>query len=469
MLERRIHFSRISMWLTVVPLILLVRTSLGVTLDPSQDSINTTLQTVTESQKPECNRLETDSFRLELSCVLNTQSAHKLISSSLDECKVACCESFPDGPCDFLYWDTSRICIIMNYHVLSVCPLMAPIYVLSHESPISSTLLFSITSRVTPQLKPLLLKQYRQRTRELLGCNDNEFVCNDWSCIPNNLLCNGNNDCPDGSDEDETTCLSQRTPEITKCRDYSGDYVDIGQAFTPFGIGDQCMQCTCGNNSQASQCMSPVCHESTVAKCRFHPSDDICCKCVFSGKGNFMPPINYPESSSTQRLIISCMSVIVIVSLLLFFSRNIVHRRSNYNLSNRGDRYLQNDTDYTDGASSNFWQAWRGMEQYRLSEEERSRTAVDLPPPYNLIKSVATHDISEPPPSYPGSHHSNSTTSINQNEETQSPQTISTEEQPINQAEDDSNMRQSSSVSSCNDEFEEPISPVSISSTSPLI
>lgn len=458
------------MWLlTPVPLILLIGTSVGKILKPPQDQINSTLQTVTEDYKPECKRLETDSFRLELSCVLNTQSAHKLISSSLDECKVACCESFPDGPCDFLYWDTSRTCIIMNYHVLSVCPLMAPIYVLSHESPISSTILFSITSRVTPQLKPLLLKKYRQRTRELLGCQYNEFVCNDWTCIPNNLLCNGKRDCLDGSDEDDTTCLSQKTPEITKCRDYSGDYVDIGQPFTPFGIGDQCMQCTCGNNSQPSQCMSPVCHESTVAKCRFNPSDDICCKCVrFPGKGNYMPPINYPESSSTQRLIISCMSVLVIVSLLLFFSRNIVHRRSTYNLSDR-DRYLQNDTDYTDGTSSNFWQAWRGMEQYRLSEEERSRATADLPPPYNLIKSIATHDITEPPPSYPGSRHSNSTTSINQQEETTpNPETIVSEERSINQAEDESNLRQSS-VSSCREEFEEPISPVSISSTSPLI
>ena len=70
------------------------------------------------------------------------------------------------------------------------------------------------------------------------------------------------------------------------------------------------------------------------------------------------------------------------------------------------------------GTSSNFWQAWRGMEQYRLSEEERSRATADLPPPYNLIKSIATHDITEPPPSYPGSRHSNSTTSINQQEET---------------------------------------------------
>ena len=54
-----------------------------------------------------------------------------------------------------------------------------------------------------------LLYIFRQRTRELLGCTENEFVCDDWSCIPKNQLCNGVNNCPGGSDEDETTCSSQ--------------------------------------------------------------------------------------------------------------------------------------------------------------------------------------------------------------------------------------------------------------------
>lgn len=94
-----------SSWLATIPLVLALSTALEVTPKPSQDLMNDT-QSATEKGKSECNRLETDSFRLELSCVLNTQSAHKLISSSLDECKTACCESFPDGPCDFLYWDT---------------------------------------------------------------------------------------------------------------------------------------------------------------------------------------------------------------------------------------------------------------------------------------------------------------------------------------------------------------------------
>lgn len=229
------------------------------------------------------------------------------------------------------------------------------------------------------------------------------------------------------------------------------------------------MQCICGNNSKPSQCMSPVCHESTGAKCRFQPNDDICCKCIrfTGGQGNFIPP-SYPESSSTQRLIISCMSVLVIVSLLLFFSRNIVHRRNNYSISTR-ERYLQNEAEYIDGVSSNFWHAWSGAERYRCSDDERSR-ASDLPPPYNLIKSL-TCDITEPPPSYPGSQGSGSCTTLNEDD----PQ--SNIQMPITETDQvfipDEAVQNEDIVPSNSTEYaantEEPISPISTSSTSPLL
>ena len=100
-----------------------------------------------------------------------------------------------------------------------------------------------------------------------------------------------------------------------------------------------------------------LCEQTEKWKCLGFPFVELCNNqrlitisffTFLGGQGSYIPPLNYPESSSTQRLVISCMSVLVIVSLLLFFSRNIVHRRSNYNLSAR-ERYLQSEPDYTDG------------------------------------------------------------------------------------------------------------------------
>ena len=44
-----------------------------------------------------------------------------------------------------------------------------------------------------------------------------DFTCNIGMCIPHGILCDGNVDCPDGSDEDYTTC-SKLTQYRTKSR-----------------------------------------------------------------------------------------------------------------------------------------------------------------------------------------------------------------------------------------------------------
>ena len=35
------------------------------------------------------------------------------------------------------------------------------------------------------------------------GCPNNSFVCKNARCIPDKLACDSNNDCGDGSDEEE--------------------------------------------------------------------------------------------------------------------------------------------------------------------------------------------------------------------------------------------------------------------------
>lgn len=52
---------------------------------------------------------------------------------------------------------------------------------------------------------------------------------------------------------------------------------------------------------------------------------------------DFILDDSYLNMSSTQRLVVSCMSVLAVVSMLLFFSRNILqrrHGRTNTNLIN---------------------------------------------------------------------------------------------------------------------------------------
>ena len=37
-------------------------------------------------------------------------------------------------------------------------------------------------------------------------CEENQFLCANRKCIPGNWICNGNNDCGDGSDELAEIC-----------------------------------------------------------------------------------------------------------------------------------------------------------------------------------------------------------------------------------------------------------------------
>ena len=38
------------------------------------------------------------------------------------------------------------------------------------------------------------------------ACREDQYRCNDGKCVSSSLVCNGNDDCADGSDEVDHTC-----------------------------------------------------------------------------------------------------------------------------------------------------------------------------------------------------------------------------------------------------------------------
>ena len=50
------------------------------------------------------------------------------------------------------------------------------------------------------------------------GCSDHEFKCKSNGCIPKEWMCDKEEDCPDGSDE-EINCIPNCNPAFWQCND----------------------------------------------------------------------------------------------------------------------------------------------------------------------------------------------------------------------------------------------------------
>uniref|UniRef100_H2ZEK8 VWFC domain-containing protein n=1 Tax=Ciona savignyi TaxID=51511 RepID=H2ZEK8_CIOSA len=319
----------------------------GSVLQHSAPKQNSTLGAFQPQQ--ECKMLHTNVFQLDLGCVLRRKSrttAHALTAPSLAACKRVCCE-YEEGPCDLVYYNRYHKCVVMNYHVLSLCPLMAP--TVSLPGSYSFTLLLSVTERVTPSLKQhLILKGYSSQIAQFLGCDRDSFVCNNWQCIDKKYVCDDTPHCSDNSDESRCPQIIV-APRKMGCLSYHGDYVKNGEEYTPFGKADECQRCICGNDSLPSYCYSATCNNVQLTNCD-NNNPDICCVCHKSTIQNNDPSDDnsdiFVNLSGTQRLIVSCMSVLVVVTLLLFFSRNLMHRARGAFMPNGGNHR---------GRSRNTW------------------------------------------------------------------------------------------------------------------
>lgn len=57
-----------------------------------------------------------------------------------------------------------------------------------------------------------------------IGCNEEEYECNDGTCIPTEAVCDSHKDCSTGEDEDPHTCMAT-TPEVDSETDpIDGDF-----------------------------------------------------------------------------------------------------------------------------------------------------------------------------------------------------------------------------------------------------
>lgn len=61
------------------------------------------------------------------------------------------------------------------------------------------------------------LGDYPTWTRPSTACSVNEATCMNGQCIPKSSLCNGHNDCADGSDESSCTDNGRCQPNEFKC------------------------------------------------------------------------------------------------------------------------------------------------------------------------------------------------------------------------------------------------------------
>lgn len=190
------------------------------------------------------------------------------------------------------------------------------------------------------------------------------------------------------------------------CVDIKDNVVDEGKYFTPKG-NDPCLSCTC-HNGEPEMCVAALCERPQGCQ-HFEKDPKECCKftCLDpDGSGIF------DSMASGMRLIVSCISSFLILSLLLFMVHRLRQRRReriesliggnlhHFNLA----RSRMPGFDYGPDSLGS------GLTPLHLSDDGEGGAFHfhDPPPPYTAYKYPDIQHPDDPPPPYEAFINSNS-------------------------------------------------------------
>ncbi|XP_058137782.1 integral membrane protein DGCR2/IDD isoform X5 [Dasypus novemcinctus] len=184
------------------------------------------------------------------------------------------------------------------------------------------------------------------------------------------------------------------------CVDIKDNVVDEGFYFTPKG-DDPCLSCTC-HGGEPEMCVAALCERPQGCQ-QYRKDPKECCKFMcLDPDGNSL----FDSMASGMRLIVSCISSFLILSLLLFMVHRLRQRRreriesligANLHHFNLGRRIPGFDYG-PDGFGT-------GLTPLHLSDDGEGGTFHfhDPPPPYTAYKYPDIDQPDDPPPPYEAS------------------------------------------------------------------
>ncbi|XP_044530423.1 integral membrane protein DGCR2/IDD isoform X4 [Gracilinanus agilis] len=185
------------------------------------------------------------------------------------------------------------------------------------------------------------------------------------------------------------------------CVDIKDNIVGEGYHFTPKG-NDPCLSCTC-HNGEPEMCVAALC-EGPQGCQQYDKDPKECCKfmCLDPADGSSL----FDSMASGMRLIVSCISSFLILSLLLFMVHRLRQRRreriesligANLHHFNLGRRIPGFDYG-PDGFGT-------GLTPLHLSDDGEGGAFHfhDPPPPYTAYKYPDIQHPDDPPPPYEAS------------------------------------------------------------------
>ncbi|XP_078523979.1 integral membrane protein DGCR2/IDD isoform X6 [Lissotriton helveticus] len=184
------------------------------------------------------------------------------------------------------------------------------------------------------------------------------------------------------------------------CVDIKDNIVDEGYYFTPKG-DDPCLSCTC-HNGEPEMCVAALCERPQGCQ-QYRKDPKECCKFTcLDPDGNSL----FDSMASGMRLIVSCISSFLILSLLLFMVHRLRQRRreriesligANLHHFNLGRRMPGFDYG-PDGFGT-------GLTPLHLSDDGEGGAFHfhEPPPPYTANKYPEIHHPDDPPPPYEAS------------------------------------------------------------------